>query len=46
MFEYLDARRYIIPITKGAYVYYGYYGGPSSCRWIVPGTYAEDQWET
>ena len=40
--EYIDQREYYInPHGNAAYVYYGYYGKPNFCRWMVPGTYTE-----
>lgn len=41
MFDYVDCREFRIPITKAAHVFYGYYGQPNACCWIVPGTYME-----
>lgn len=40
MFDYLDCRAFL-HITKAVYVWYGYYGQPNACCWIVPGTYME-----
>lgn len=44
MFEYIDMREFlhVNPHGLAAFVYYGFYGGPSSCRWMVPGTAQDD----
>ncbi len=39
---YLDMRQYYTnPHGRAIYVYYGWYGWPNACRWMVPGTEVE-----